>query len=237
MNDNIISIETSSKICSVSLYKNNLFFDINLNQGLTHEEILFSNLKKLLDENEVSIKDLSYIAVSNGPGSYTGLRIGIACAIGLSIIDNIEIRYVNTLKSLSYNILDYADNENIDIDKNDKIISIIDAKANRVYLAVSNFNDLNSFIIEKIVSIDELIDIMNSYNENLYLLGDGLDVYKDIILTNYKKNNMILLNDKYNLLNSKNIIKASFNNNNYTKKLDINYMQKSQAERNRLMNV
>ena len=237
MENNILGIETSGKICSVALYTNNSYKEINLNTGLTHSETLFFNVKKILKDNNVAVKDLSYVAVSNGPGSYTGLRIGISCALGLSIVDNTEIKYVNTLKALSFNINDYISNNNIIIKENDIILSILDAKVNRVYLGLSRINDINSFIIEKIVSIDELIDILYEYNDDIYILGDGVDIYKDIINNKYKKENLYFLSQNYNLLNAKNVIEASKYTSNFIKKLDINYMQKSQAERNKMSNV
>ena len=237
MENNILGIETSGIVCSVALYKDDFYKEININSGLTHSETLFFNLDKLLKENNTSVNDLSYIAVSNGPGSYTGLRIGISCALGLSITDNISIRFVNTLKSLNYNIVDYIINEKIELRSDSIIVSLLDAKANRVYLGLSKFNDINNFIIEKIVSIDELIAILSTYDNEIYLIGDGAILYKDYILNNYKNNNLNFLTEKYNYLNAKNIIIASQYDTNYIENLDINYMQKSQAERNRINNV
>ena len=106
-----------------------------------------------------------------------------------------------------------------------------------MYLGLSIFDNLNNFIIEKIVTIDELIEILNTYDNNIYILGDGLNTYKDNIISLYKKNNLHFVNDKYNYLNAKNIIIASQFETNYIENLDINYMQKSQAERNRINNA
>ena len=237
MENNILGIETSGKVCSVALYTKNSYKEINLNTGLTHSETLFPNVNQLLNDNNLQVNDLSYIAVSNGPGSYTGLRIGISCALGLSIVDNIKIRYVNTLKALNYNINDFISNNNIILNENDIIVSILDAKANRVYLGLSRFNTINNFIIEKIVSIDELIEMLNEYNDDIYILGDGVDIYKDIISNRYNKQNIHFLAEDYNYLNAKNVIEASKNIENYIENININYMQKSQAERNRINNV
>ena len=237
MENNILGIETSGKVCSVALYTKNSYKEININTGLTHSETLFPNVNQLLNNNNLQVKDLSYIAVSNGPGSYTGLRIGISCALGLSIVDNIKIRYVNTLKALNYNINDFISNNNIILNENDIIVSILDAKANRVYLGLSRFNAINNFIIEKIVSIDELIEMLNEYNDDFYILGDGVDIYKDIISSRYNKQNIHFLAEDYNYLNAKNVIEASKNIENYIENININYMQKSQAERNRINNV
>ena len=237
MENNILGIETSGKVCSVALYTKNSYKEININTGLTHSETLFPNVNQLLNNNNLQVKDLSYIAVSNGPGSYTGLRIGISCALGLSIVDNIKIRYVNTLKALNYNINDFISNNNIILNENDIIVSILDAKANRVYLGLSRFNAINNFIIEKIVSIDELIEMLNEYNDDFYILGDGVDIYKDIISSRYNKQNIHFLAEDYNFLNAKNVIEASNYIENYIENININYMQKSQAERNRINNV
>ena len=201
MENNILGIETSGKVCSVALYTKNSYKEININTGLTHSETLFPNVNQLLNNNNLQVKDLSYIAVSNGPGSYTGLRIGISCALGLSIVDNIKIRYVNTLKALNYNINDFISNNNIILNENDIIVSILDAKANRVYLGLSRFNAINNFIIEKIVSIDELIEMLNEYNDDFYILGDGVDIYKDII----DVNEIIDKDEKLLLWNSLNV--------------------------------
>ena len=157
--------------------------------------------------------------------------------MGLSIVDNIKIRYVNTLKALNYNINDFISNNNIILNENDIIVSILDAKANRVYLGLSRFNTINNFIIEKIVSIDELIEMLNEYNDDIYILGDGVDIYKDIISNRYNKQNIHFLAEDYNYLNAKNVIEASKNKENYIENININYMQKSQAERNRINNV
>ena len=237
MESNILGIETSGKICSVALYKDNIFKEINLNSGLTHSETLFLNVDKLLNDNFIKVKDISYIAVSNGPGSYTGLRIGISCALGLSIVDNISIRFVNTLKSLNYNACSYFEDNNINCNPNDIIVSILDAKANRVYLGISYYTSIDCFVVERIVTIDELISILKSFDSNIYIIGDGVEIYKDIINNDEFKTKIDFLPNKYNELNAKNIIIASHFKNNYIEKLDINYMQKSQAERNRINNV
>lgn len=234
MENNILGIETSGSICSVALYKDNSFYEINQDTGLTHSETLFLNIKKLLSEHNINVNEFSYIAVSNGPGSYTGLRIGVSCALGLSICHNIKIKYVNTLKSLLYNIEDYKKDNDIDINYNDLIVSILDAKAYRVYLGLSQYKDLNVFLIEKIVTIDELIDILYKYDCNKYLLGDGSIIYNEELS---KINNIHIIDKKYSRLNAKNIIIASQYDNNFIDNLDINYMQKSQAERNRIKNV
>ena len=118
----ILGIETSSDICSVSLYKNNDFLYYNeSNTSLKHSVTLFNMINDLINKTKIKIEDLDYIAVSNGPGSFTGLRIGVAAALGLSYKDNIKIKYINTLESLNYCIdkkinKNYSDNKNYIVD-------------------------------------------------------------------------------------------------------------------------
>ena len=129
---NILAIDTSSKICGVAVKANKNRVVYNENTGYQHEEILFVKIEQCLKKAKVDIKDIQKIAVSNGPGSYTGLRIGVVCALGLSVNNNIPIVYIDTLAQLAYSLkekYDYIDlnilGKNItDINQiNEKIVS------------------------------------------------------------------------------------------------------------------
>ena len=124
----VLSIDTSSDICSLSLYKNNDFlYYKESNTELKHSVTLFSMITEMLKQTKIKINELDYIAVSNGPGSFTGLRIGVATALGLAYKDNIKIKYINTLKSLN----------NIEYDSHIKyIIDLIYAQKNRLYINI-----------------------------------------------------------------------------------------------------
>ena len=100
----ILCIETTSNICGVALIDGNkVLYEKNLDTGLNHSITLFSNIQNALNKLNINISDIKLIKVSNGPGSFTGLRIGIAAALGLSKPYNTNIEYVDTLDSLAYN--------------------------------------------------------------------------------------------------------------------------------------
>lgn len=226
----ILSIDTSNIICSsayVELEKIQSDFYIkkidqfNTNEGFMHSINLFKDLECLIKNNKIDFKKIDYITVASGPGSYTGLRIGVAAALGLSKPNKIKIKYVSSLYALSYNV---------DIDC-DFIISIIDAKVDRVYFCLYDKNK-NQLIEEQIVNINELIILLNKYfidyDKKFVLVGDAVINYKNII-ENDLKINYSIVDDNYN--NAVSVALASLNVKS-SKLPVVNYMQKSQAERN-----
>ena len=103
----ILNIETTTKNCSVSLAKNGEVIAIKeLNNGnYSHAEVLHPFISDVLKEATISFTEIDAIAVSKGPGSYTGLRIGVSSAKGLCFALNKPLISVDTLTSLSYSIL------------------------------------------------------------------------------------------------------------------------------------
>ena len=105
MNRLILSIETSSKICSVGLLSNgkNLGFIEKLD-GKKHAELLPEFVEKLLKKNKVQVKSIDAIAVSIGPGSFTGLRVGLSFAKGVAYAIKCPIIPVPTILSIAYSL-------------------------------------------------------------------------------------------------------------------------------------
>ena len=103
----ILNIETSTKNCSVSIAQNgeNIAIREMANEGYSHAELLHVFIEKLLEENGLKTKDLHAIAVSQGPGSYTGLRIGVSAAKGLCFAADIPLIAVETLTVLAHQVL------------------------------------------------------------------------------------------------------------------------------------
>ena len=97
----ILNIETSTEVCSVSLAKNgNTLFKKESTEGLNHSRILTVFIEELFDENKIELKSIDAVAVSKGPGSYTGLRIGVSVAKGLCYGLDIPLISVNSLEIL-----------------------------------------------------------------------------------------------------------------------------------------
>ena len=229
----ILGIETSSDICSVSLYKNNDFLYYNeSNTSLKHSVTLFNMINDLINKTKIKIEDLDYIAVSNGPGSFTGLRIGVAAALGLSYKDNIKIKYINTLESLNY-CIDKKINKNYSDNKN-YIVDLIYAQKNRLYINIYDIKRKKMMIKDSLIDLDEFIVLYNKYLKtinNFIIAGDGYVLNKSELdkKINYKNNELYTQNAKL-------IVLMSLDNKYKNMTASINYVQKSSAEINYLKN-
>ena len=176
----IINLETTTKNCSVSLAKDGKVISVKeINEGgYSHAEKLHILIEQVCDEQSVKLSQLNAIAVSKGPGSYTGLRIGVSAAKGLCFGLDIPLISVDTLKSLA-----------ISSNKSDGfIIPMLDARRMEVYSAVFDEN----YILKEGIKAN-IID-ENSFSEyiskgKVYILGDGGEKCKDVL----KHENIVFL--------------------------------------------
>ena len=169
----ILNIETATKNCSVSIAHNGKVIAIKeLNDdNYSHGENLHVFIEKIIKKANISFSKLAAIAVSKGPGSYTGLRIGVSAAKGLCYSLEKPLISISTLESLA---------NTIKVESGTAIIPLLDARRMEVYSAVFN-SEYNQIRAVKAEIIDE-----NSFNEYLeknktYFLGDGADKCKEII--------------------------------------------------------
>ena len=170
----ILSVETATKNCSVSLSKNGKTLSCKeiAEQNFSHAEKLHVFIEEILKENNIRLQDLNAIAVSKGPGSYTGLRIGVSSVKGMCYALNIPMIAIDTLTLLAKQI----------VIEEGIIIPMIDARRMEVYTA---FFD-KEYTMQREVRAD-IID-ENSYSEintNIHLVGDGIAKFKEV-LTNDK---------------------------------------------------
>jgi tRNA threonylcarbamoyladenosine biosynthesis protein TsaB len=157
----ILNIETATKNCSVAIAKDGvtLLCKELAEQGYSHAEKLHVFIEETLKEAQLSFTDLDAIAVSQGPGSYTGLRIGVSAAKGLCFALDIPLIAIDTLAVLA---------SQISVDKG-LIVPMIDARRMEVYSAVFNSNH------EKIREVQaEIIteDSFANYTETIHFVGD-----------------------------------------------------------------
>ena len=164
----ILCINTSSNLCSVAILENTTLINkLELNNGLTHSETLMPLIKKLLDISKINLKDIDLLAVDIGPGSFTGLRIGIATVKAFADSLSIPCVGISSLEILAYNV------------KDDGIIcSTIDCKNDNCYFAlyelVSNtYTVLEEPQAEKIENVLNLLDSKYS-NKSISFVGDGI---------------------------------------------------------------
>ena len=167
----ILNIETATKNCSVSLAKDGetvLCKEI-AEQGYSHAEKLHVFIEEILKETSITVQDLKAIAVSKGPGSYTGLRIGVSTAKGLCYALDIPLISVDTLQVLA---------KKVSIE-NGLIIPMIDARRMEVYSAVFDANHTKKMKVQAEVLTQESYADMN---EAVYFIGDCQEKCKTVLI-------------------------------------------------------
>ena len=218
----ILSIDTSSNICGVAILEDSVVLkEISQNNGLTHSETLMPIIKSSLESLNITLNDFDLIVCDKGPGSFTGIRIGVATAKAFSDSLNIQSIGISSLETLAYNI------------KNDGIIcSLIDAKNNNVYVGV--YEKINeNYILRRNLSTENIENLLNEFKDSEYsvtFVGDGAINYKSLIEN--------ILPNKCNFVEKNNISAynlglaglSHFKNEDFT---DLNplYLRKPQAER------
>lgn len=164
----ILCIDTSSTLCSVAILENtNLINKLELNNGLTHSETLMPLIKELFDKSNLSLKDINLIVSDIGPGSFTGIRIGVATCKAFSDSLNIPCIGVSSLEVLAYNI------------KNDGLIcSTIDCKNDNCYFALYELSNGNYTVLEQpcAKTVQEVLDLLDKKytNKSIKFVGDGI---------------------------------------------------------------
>ena len=166
----ILNIETATKNCSVSLAKDGqtvLFKEI-AQQGYSHAEKLHLFIEEVLKESNLDFSDLSAVAVSKGPGSYTGLRIGVSAAKGLCFGLDIPLISIDTLAILA---------SELEIE-NGLIIPMIDARRMEVYSAIFNSNQEKIREVKAEILTEEIFD---NYKDELHFIGDSNEKAKAVL--------------------------------------------------------
>lgn len=170
----ILSIDTSSKICTVAILNNiELVKEITQDNGLKHSQILMPMIQEILEQTNLQLNDIDLIICDKGPGSFTGIRIGVATAKGFHDTLNINTIGISSLEALCYNC------------KNDGLIcSLIDAKNSNAYYAI--FEKKNNKVSIKtnilVENIGNILECLSIYNDNVTFVGDGADIYKNEIM-------------------------------------------------------
>lgn len=216
----ILAIDTSSKICSVAILENDEVIDeLNLDDGKTHSENLMPLVDEILKKNKIDIKQIEMLACCVGPGSFTGIRIGVASVKPIAEVLKIKLASVTSLETLARNV----QNE-------DTIVSLIDARNNQVYAGIfdSNYNQKEEYIAD---DINVVIDILRKY-ENITVVGDGAILHKNLLSENLENIKFA----KKNVQSASNVGKIGYKKMQENKLLTADeiipiYLRKSQAER------
>lgn len=168
----ILHIETATKNCSVSIAKAGKLLVLKEfnDDSYSHAEKLHALISESITEASLNFTDLHAIAVSKGPGSYTGLRIGVSAAKGLCYALDIPLISVSTLESMS---------NAVHIDKGYKV-PMLDARRLEVYSAVfSSHNEVIREVAAEIITSDSFEDLLTS--NSIHFFGDGASKCQEII--------------------------------------------------------
>lgn len=169
----VLSIDTSSNICGIAILedKKNIN-EISQNNGLTHSESLMPIIKETLENLDLTLTDIDLIVCDKGPGSFTGIRIGVATAKAFSDSLNITTIGISSLETLAYNVKE-----------NGIICSLIDAKNDNVYVGV--FENINgNYILRRNYTTENINDLLTELKlveYSITFVGDGAVNYKSII--------------------------------------------------------
>ena len=228
----ILGIDTSSKRCTVCILEdNNMIIELHSDDEKTHSQTLMPLIDEMFKKTDLSLKDIDMLACCVGPGSFTGVRIGISTAKAFADVYNFKTFGVSSLEGLAYNIKeeisllhtssaaktgsspenskdckDYT-SQNISL----VICSLIDAKNENVYYGLfdENYNKIEEL---STCSIDELIDKLKRLDKPIAFVGDGALAYKEKLEQHLCKS----LNN-FSEINLENNLETSSNNSNNSK--------------------
>ena len=169
----ILAIESSGLVASAALMEDGtLLAEYTVNFKKTHSQTLLPMIDEIVKMIGLDLKELDAVAVSEGPGSFTGLRIGSATAKGLALALGRKIVEVPTLEALAYNLYD----------TDALVCPIMDARRGQVYTAVYRFTDHELVCVRgrTAESIEELTEELNAFpDEKVIFLGDGVPVFRE----------------------------------------------------------
>lgn len=240
---NILAVDTSTKRASVAVQNTEKIVSENILNEITHSEKLLPLIDKVLNDSNLNIKEIDMLACTNGPGSFTGVRIGLSTMKAIAHVSKKNIFSMPTLLLLAYT--EYLKISDTKKSKDIYICPMLDAKNTRVYYSIYKFKKVeNKFSVETIVNIsndtlDDALENINNLNLPCTFTGDCITKYSNDILEYFKNVDIeIICSDSDIFPDSQDIISYInnvFDTNIYMydyASLDAIYARVSQAERN-----
>lgn len=223
----ILAFDSTATSASVAVFDDdNLIGEFFINTKQTHSQTLLPMAESLLKNTKVDVKDIDLFAVNTGPGSFTGVRIGVAAVKGMAMALNKPCVAVSTLDSMAYNLLDV----------NCTAVCVMDARCNQVYNAnfkVANGN-VEKLCDDRALSIDELTDELKSVDGHIVLVGDGAKLCFDKMKDAIPNIKIASIQNRYQKASSTALVALNLYNNGKTltaEELMPYYLRLPQAER------
>lgn len=214
----LLSMDSSAVTASVALTDGDEIIKSEfVNSGLTHSETLLPMITRVMDGRKYS--ELDGIAITAGPGSFTGVRIGVATVKGLAFNDDIPCYSVSTLEAIAYNF----------VDKNAVVCAVMDARRMQFYNALFRVQNgkVERLCDDRAIAIEDLRNELKQYDK-VIIAGDGAK----LCFQNIELENCALADDDRIYQNAVGVAKAAQNKNAISPKaLMPVYLRQSQAER------
>lgn len=169
----ILSVDTSATPASVCLYDDKILAEYYINTKLTHSQTLVSMIDSVLKVTCISVDDIDCYAVNNGPGSFTGVRIGVSVVKGMAYAHKKPCVPVSTLESMTH-LFKLTDTV---------VCACMDARRNQVYNALFRVKDgyVERICDDRAISVDELTVELGRFNEQIILVGDGAELVNNSV--------------------------------------------------------
>lgn len=220
----ILAIDTSALAASAAICENEkIIAQYTRNTSHTHSETMLPMVNEILCASSLTTDDIDLFALSAGPGSFTGVRIGVSIIKGLTFGKNKPIASVSTLEALAYNLSGFKG----------IVCPVMDARRNQFYTAL--FKDGERLTPDLIITASELSERLSQYDYPVYFTGDGYHLAKQLIVSDMIKDTpehlrlqnavCVAMCARKNYQNNENILDDS--------SLRPIYLRASQAERER----
>lgn len=173
----VLAIDSSGLVASIAVVEDEtLIGEYSVNYKKTHSQTLLPMLDEVAKMIELDLTTIDVIAVSSGPGSFTGLRIGSATAKGLGLALDKKLVSVPTVDALAYNLWG----------TDSVVCPLMDARRQQVYTGLyeCQTNRMYSLLPQCAVGIEDIIEKVNKLGRTVIFLGDGVPVYKEVIIQN-----------------------------------------------------
>lgn len=223
----ILAMDTTAKVSTVSIVcEDRIIAEYSINLNFTHSQTIMPMCEEILKTTQINLSEIDAFAVCTGPGSFTGLRIGISAVKGMAYALNKPCIAVSTLDALSFNALDF----------NGIICCVMDARCNQVYNAIfDNSGDFLEKITEdRAIILDDLLEELKLLKKNVILVGDGADLCYNKFKDTLPNIRMASVSNRYQKASSVGLVAV----NKYNQKLFTNandlmpeYLRLPQAQR------
>lgn len=222
----ILAIDTSSQVASVAILEDEkLLGEMTINHPRTHSQKLMPIIETLCSSLDLKISDMDRIAVAGGPGSFTGVRIGLSAAKALAHPFNLPVVMISSLKGLAYNLPGY----------DGVVCPVLDARRGEVYTAAFRWqsDSLITMIDDQPMLLSDLLErFKDGHAQRIVFLGDAAEKFKEQI-QNELGARAVIAPPSHGMQKASSIAMAALRNPDQAVKYDevkANYLRRSEAE-------